>query len=499
MTSPPIRLARDLRLPIDAVTRTFGVVGQRGTGKTSTAVVLVEEIAPHAPFVVIDPTGAWYGLRSSDDGKGAGLDVVVLGGHEGDVPLEDTSGPLVADLVLRDRYSLVLDLELMRKGRQVRFIADFLEALYHGSREATHVVIDEAQRFAPQQTRGIGGDLPRALGAMEDVVKLGRRKGLGATVISQRSASLNKEVLEQTETLIVHRLTGPRDRKAIAEWFEAQGSPADEKADDPKELRRQIRGLEKQVREQPAPEPERVEVPVLSEEHRHELRKLVESTSGVASQLAGVARSINERLAKLNGGQASRARPPAPARDVAQRPVPVRRPPAPPRQPQPSDDLSLVKGARSILETLARHHPMKVTRAQLGTLTGYSHRGGTFQKYFSILKRAGLIEEAGSDVAVTDAGLDYVGEVPEAPQTTEELLEVWRGSLVGGARTLLDILVGQYPDWITREDLGELGGYEASGGTFQKYVGLLKRNGLVEVAGPELRASETLFMVGAAA
>lgn len=225
-----LNLATGLELPVDSVTRTFGVVGQRGTGKTSTAVALVEELAPHAPFVVIDPTGAWYGLASSKSGKGPGVDCVVLGGHHGEIPLEDTAGQLVADLIVRDRYSLVLDLELMRKGRQIRFVADFLEALYHASREATHVVIDEAQRFAPQNSRSMGGDLPRCTGAVEDVVKLGRRKGLGCTFISQRPASIAKDVLEQAETIIVHRVTGPRDRKAIAEWFEAQGEPEDEKA-----------------------------------------------------------------------------------------------------------------------------------------------------------------------------------------------------------------------------------------------------------------------------
>jgi hypothetical protein len=156
-TPPLLRLADELALPLDAVTRTFAIVGQRGSGKTTTAAVLVEEIAPSARFVVVDPTGAWFGLRTAADGKGPGLSVVVLGGHHGDAPLEESAGPLVADLVIREGLSLVLDLELLRKGQQIRFVCEFLEALYHGNREALHVVVDECQRFAPQQLRESGG------------------------------------------------------------------------------------------------------------------------------------------------------------------------------------------------------------------------------------------------------------------------------------------------------------------------------------------------------
>ena len=38
-----LRIADDLALPIDAVTETFLIFGKRGSGKTSTSVVLTEE------------------------------------------------------------------------------------------------------------------------------------------------------------------------------------------------------------------------------------------------------------------------------------------------------------------------------------------------------------------------------------------------------------------------------------------------------------------------
>jgi hypothetical protein len=219
--SADLRLGQKLRLPLDAVTRTTAIVGQRGTGKTSTAVVVVEEaLAAGAQTAVIDPTGAWYGLRSSADGHKAGLEVVVFGGHHGDVPLEPGAGAFLARLVIDEAISVVLDLELMSKAKQVQFVAEFAEELYHRNRRALTLVVDEAHRFAPQQLRDPGGYGARCLGAVTDVVTLGRRKGLGAVLISQRPAKINKDVFEQAEIMIAHRLMGPNDRKAIAGWLD---------------------------------------------------------------------------------------------------------------------------------------------------------------------------------------------------------------------------------------------------------------------------------------
>ncbi len=40
---------------------------------------------------IIDPAGAWWGIRSSADAKGEGLPVVIFGGEHGDVPRRSPS------------------------------------------------------------------------------------------------------------------------------------------------------------------------------------------------------------------------------------------------------------------------------------------------------------------------------------------------------------------------------------------------------------------------
>lgn len=222
-----LHLSDDLSLPGDVIEDVTAIVGRRGRGKTNTATVLVEEaFGQGRRFVVLDPVGVWWGLRSSRDGKAAGIPAVVLGGEHPMAPLEPTAGQVVADFVVgSDVAGVVLDFRMMRKGEMTRFARTFLERLYQKNREPLLVVIDEADKFAPQRAMG---EEAFTLGACEDVVKMGRARGLHAVLITQRPATLNKNVLTQAGTLIAHGLTAPLDRKAIAEWVHEQGE--DERA-----------------------------------------------------------------------------------------------------------------------------------------------------------------------------------------------------------------------------------------------------------------------------
>jgi DNA helicase HerA-like ATPase len=83
-----LKLADNLKLPVDAVTQTFAIFGKRGAGKSNTATVMAEEMFPVAPFVVLTPLDNWWGLKASFDGKGDGLKVYVFGGDHGDLPLD---------------------------------------------------------------------------------------------------------------------------------------------------------------------------------------------------------------------------------------------------------------------------------------------------------------------------------------------------------------------------------------------------------------------------
>jgi len=218
-----LRISDNLTLPLEATTQTFAILAKRGVGKTYTAAVITEELLKaDQQIIVADPIGVWWGLRAGADGKSAGLSIVVMGGDHGDVPLEESAGETVATAIVEHGFSAVLDLSHFRKAAQVRFMTAFAEALYRLNRRPLHLMVDEADAFAPQ--RPMPGE-QRLLGSFEDIVRRGRARGLGCTLITQRAAVLNKNVLTQIEVLVVMRTIAPQDREAIEAWIEVHGTP----------------------------------------------------------------------------------------------------------------------------------------------------------------------------------------------------------------------------------------------------------------------------------
>jgi len=175
-----LHISDDLSLPLDFVTQTQAILAKRGVGKSYTASVEAEELLKAGQqVVVIDPTGAWFGLKSSADGKHVGFPIAVFGGEHADVPLEEGAGEVVAQAIVERRFSAIIDLSFLRKNQRNRFMTAFLETLFRLNRVAMHLFVDEAHTIAPQKPFG---EEARMLGAIEDVVMLGRRRGLGCTL-----------------------------------------------------------------------------------------------------------------------------------------------------------------------------------------------------------------------------------------------------------------------------------------------------------------------------
>ncbi len=225
--------SRRFTLPLDAATETISILAKRGAGKTYTASVIAEEMLEQGLHVVVlDPLDVWWGLRASADGRSEGFPITVFGGSKADVPLEGSEGTAIADAIVDHRISAILSLRHMSKKRQLAFVTAFASRLYERKgdpkhRDPMHLFIDEADTFAPQQVRPW---VAPCMGAVDDLVRRGRASGIGVTLITQRSAAINKDVLTQTELLVCLRTTGPNDRKAVQTWVDAHDAddPVDE-------------------------------------------------------------------------------------------------------------------------------------------------------------------------------------------------------------------------------------------------------------------------------
>lgn len=213
-------------IPNAALSQHIAILGKTGSGKTYAAKGVVENILREGGRAcVIDPTGAWHGLRSSATGKSAGFPVVIFGGSHADLPLGSAHGEALAEIIGTASTPAIIDTSLMRVGERTRFFADFADALVRKNKGPLHLIVDEAHLFAPQ---GKVND-PQSgamLHAANNLVSLGRSRGLRIILITQRPAKLHKDSLTQVETMVALRLIAPQDRKAVEEWIKDN---ADEK------------------------------------------------------------------------------------------------------------------------------------------------------------------------------------------------------------------------------------------------------------------------------
>jgi hypothetical protein len=573
-----IKIADSLTLPLDAVTQTIGVLAKRRAGKSYAARRLAEQLFQAGQQVVIvDPKGDWWGVRSSADGRAPGFPFVILGGEHADVPLEVSAGEVVARLVVEERVSALLDLSLLRKREVAAFMAAFLERLYRLKaherfRDAMMLVIDEADAVGPQKP--MTGE-ERMLGAAEDIVRRGGQRGIGCTMVTQRSAVLNKNLLTQCQILMALRTIAPQDLAALDAWIDAHGTqeqrrtlmsslpslpvgdawvwspgwptevgifqrvhvlPIDTfdsgstprpgerrrepktvahvdldalrrqmaetmeraKADDPRELRRQIADLQKQLKiaSKPAPAPvpvvERVEVSVLREQDAKRLEAAANRIGGAASSVLEATRGVLAAIAAIG----KVATPQALARPMVPRavvPTPTVRPDrvAPPRQrAEPVASANgLPVGERKILAAAAQY-PAGVTREQLSILAGYKR--STRDTYVQRLRERGFVEVSGALILATADGVEALGHDFEPLPTGDELLTHWLDRLPDGEARILRCVASAYPGAVLRAALDDATGFKRS--TRDTYLQRLGVRKLVEsVGGGEVRAAPELF------
>lgn len=214
-----------LNLPAAAVTERLAFLGRVGSGKTYAAMKMAEEMARiGAQFVVLDPVGVWWGLRLAADGHSKGIEIPVLGGLHGDVPLESAdaakSGELTADFIASTGTPAILDVSQFETNiAKARFVEHFLARFFFKKKaapSAVHLFIEEAQEFIPQEP---GRDENNMLSAAHRLIKLGRNFGMGVSIISQRPQEVSKKALNLSEVVFAFQMTGLLERKAVEGWI----------------------------------------------------------------------------------------------------------------------------------------------------------------------------------------------------------------------------------------------------------------------------------------
>lgn len=208
-------------VPPEAMGAHLGVFGKTGSGKSYLARGLAERLLREDKrVIVIDPTGVWWGLRSSADGHVAGFPVAVFGGDHADIPVSDGAGERLGTLLSERMLSAIVDVSEFSNAGRARFVGDLLGELYRKNKRPLHLIVDEADTFAPQRPMP---NETSVLHHMSQVVRRGRVKGFRVVMITQRPATIHKDVITQINALVALRVTAPQDRGAIEDWIKGQG------------------------------------------------------------------------------------------------------------------------------------------------------------------------------------------------------------------------------------------------------------------------------------
>lgn len=294
------------------------------------------------------------------------------------------------------------------------------------------------------------------------------------------------------------------------------------KAEDPRELRKTIADLRKQlagiknipVGKKDIPAPKRVEVPVLKDAQFDRAEKLATRAEAIlksevdrldalwdAAQkrldpafnaLGEIARGIQDAIAKTRL-PAQRQMPTSMTRTGARggvAPAAATSRPAPRARAGTGVGDRLARGERKILTALAQY-PDGRTKVQVALLTAYAHSGGGFCNYLGGLRSKGWLNGSGDLLRITDAGLAALGSYESLPSGPDRQAH-WLRQLRKAERLILATLIEAYPLAVSKEDVAERAGYEASGGGFNNALGRLRTLELVKGRG-ELTASEELF------
>lgn len=518
---------------MDLLDSHLAIVGASGGGKTVTAKGYVEILLDAGRHVcIIDPTGAWSGLRSNAAGDGPGFPIPIFGGQQGDVEIYFDQGEDIGRIVA-DGVSAIIDISDLRTGREQRhFTRDLLRALRAKPNGQFHLIVDEADEFASQKPRDDFG-----FQVAEELIwmaKRGRLAGFVLMLITQRPASIDKEVLTQAQTVIVHQLVAPVDQKPIIDYLRDNAGKAElttikgslatlAKGErwvySPRQglLERGMSPMPRTFDSSRTPGPgESLTAPKmlaqidlgeirakLSPEGKHEVSVCdFAQVSDLSDVIAEKDRQISD-LIKRNAALYTELRATSAAlerlMDVTSkmRTILNEAPAEGGGGPEGDDEqtqrqrhepqgvtpgeATLNTAGQKMLDMLDHIAPAKVTWAILAAMCGYKPSGGNFNTARKAMRASGRVIE--------DGDLIRSAAEPAGGMTREQAKTLWKGVLSNPAPQFIDALQVRP---MSREQLGEFTNRAARGGSFNTGVAQLLRNGVAIDRGGVLHLAQPL-------
>ena len=222
-----MKISDEITLPLDAATSKLAFFGENGAGKTYAAMKLAELFwAAGVQIIAFDPVGVWYGLRIANTGPG--LSIVIFGGLHGDIEIEPHDGKKIAEIIVREHISAVIDVSQFETDYQkAQFASEFAQYFFFLKKAnpgAVHLFLEEAQEFVAENPSGGAASKDTLMAnRFQRIWKIGRNYGIGGSIISQRPQEISKKALNLSNAVFCFRLSGPHERKYMGDWLSSYG------------------------------------------------------------------------------------------------------------------------------------------------------------------------------------------------------------------------------------------------------------------------------------
>lgn len=210
-----------------------------------------------------------------------------------------------------------------------------------------------------------------------------------------------------------------------------------------------------------------------------ELRRLAQSMAKTATEMAAL----------LSDGPAPKVvHESMPAQAAASKPAKVRV-----ESPIPAGDDGLPDSALKVLRAAAAFYPGHLTVQQVATAADYSHKSSSFKRDWSLLRRAGYLQELGQGrFRATQGGCMRLGKSWQPiPKDFAVRVDFWKERLIRNEARILDA-VAQSARGFTTSELADAVSLSATSSAFKAHVSNLKANDLIAKRGDRLVVSESL-------
>lgn len=200
---PRLNIAPGLILhPEDFVGVHTAVMGMTGMGKSNCISVLCEELQPHIQMTVVDLEGEYHSLRDE-------LPFRVVGrGEHVDEAIFARTPELLVERIMESGQSVILDLYELDAEERDEYLRRYLDKLFEieGRMRKPHlVVLEEAPEYLNQQRKT---EVSRSA---KRIANRGRKRGIGLIMATQRTASLDKDVLNMTRLIFMFSVIMSQD------------------------------------------------------------------------------------------------------------------------------------------------------------------------------------------------------------------------------------------------------------------------------------------------